>query len=217
MSSKTQHLEITQPQSELRQSNLDSEKVVILHDSLCGKINNTILSRERIVTKKVWAPDITEMEKKLNEIEKTEVIVLQALTRDLGNKGVNEINERINEVIAKALTKAQKVVISTIVSREDEKQIGAKAELVNAHIKYKYINDKNVIICDNQNLNDGKFRVNDGLHLTPHGISVLATNLKHKIAEAFNISVIKKENTRRNYGSDHRYNNHRDFFNNGYG
>ena len=45
----------------------------------------------------------------------------------------------------------------------------------------------------NQNLYDSKFRSDDGIHLTPHGTSVFATNLKHTIAKALNISVIKKE------------------------
>ena len=54
------------------------------------------------------------MENKLDEIENTEVIVVQALTRDLGGKDVEYMNEGINKVVTKALTKAQKVVISTI-------------------------------------------------------------------------------------------------------
>ena len=41
--------------------NEEMERVTILHDSLCKMINNTILSREGIKTKKVWAPDIDKM------------------------------------------------------------------------------------------------------------------------------------------------------------
>ena len=156
------------------------------------------------------------MENKLDEIEKIEVIVIQALTRDLGGKDVEYMNEGINKVVTKALTKAQKVVVSTIIRRDDVKQIGAKAELVNAKLKYKYVDDDNVIICDNQNLYDSKFRLDDGIHLTPHGTSVFATNLKHTIAKALNISVIKKEKSRRNYSDNRGDNTRRDFFGNGY-
>ena len=153
--------------------------MIILHDSLCGKINDTILSREKIKTKKIWAPDLEQMETRLNEIENTEVIVIQALTRDLGKHDINYINDRINKVVEKALTKAKNVVISTIINREDEKDNGVKAEIVNAHIKYHYMNHENVTVCDNCNLNDRKFRVRDGIHLTPHGTSIFATNMKY--------------------------------------
>ena len=210
-----QNREILPPEIETKNYNHNNEKVVILHDSLCGKINDTILSRERVATKKVWAPDLVQMENKLDEIEKIEVIVIQALTRDLEGKDVEYMNEGINKVITKALTKAQKVVVSTIIRRDDVKQIGAKAELVNAKLKYKYVDD-DVIICDNQNLYDSKFRLDDSIHLTPHGTSVFATNLKHMIAKALNISVIKKEKSHRNYSDNRGDNTRRDFFGNGY-
>lgn len=156
------------------------------------------------------------MENKLDEIEQTEVIVIQALTRDLVGQDIEYMNEGINKVVTKALTKAQKVVISTIIRREDEKQIGVKAELVNAHIRYKYVDDENVIICDNHNLYDSKFRVNDGIHLTTHGTSVFATNLKYKIADALNINVVRKENFRRNHTGYRRDNIRRDYFGDGF-
>ena len=48
-------------------------------------------------------------------------------------------------------------------------------------------------LCDNANLNDEKFRWENGIHLTKHGISVLATNLKYKIAEVLNVKVVEKD------------------------
>ena len=153
------------------------------------------------------------METRLNNVENTDVIVIQALTRDLSKHDINYMNSRINEVVNKALTKAKKVVISTIVNREDKKDIGVKAGLVNAHIKYHYINHENVIVWDNHNLNDRKFRLRDGIHLTPHGTSIFATNLKYKIAEALKIDVFKKENTRGRRG----YNGRRTFFSDNHG
>ena len=206
-----QNSETVQPEREQQHFSHDREEVIILHDSLCGKVNETILSREQIITKKIWAPNLKVMESKLDDIEDAGVIVVQALTRDTGNKGVDDIYEHINDVVTKASSKARKVVISTVINREDERNIREKVDLVNAHIKYKYINDEKIIICDNQNLNDPKFRVNDGIHLTPHGISVLATNLKYKIAEALDVKVIKKENGRRN----RRYDDRLSFFNDG--
>ena len=60
----------------------------------------------------------------------------------------------------------------------------------------------NPVICDNGNLRDKKFRGNDGIHLTPHGTSVFANNLKFKIAESLKISVVRKD--RRNYRTENR-------------
>ena len=153
------------------------------------------------------------MEKELNKINNTDVIVVQALTRDLSNHEVSDMNNRINQVVDQALTKANKVVVNTIVNREDKRDIGAKAELVNAYVKYHYINNENVIVCDNDNLRDRKFRLPDGIHLTQHGTSIFANNMKYKIAEALKINVIKKEFTRRGP----RYNSRHDFFGGNYG
>ena len=41
-------------------------------------------------------------------------------------------------------------------------------------------------------MKDVKFRV-DKVHLTDHGVSRLANNLKYKLAEGLNITVIKKK------------------------
>ena len=171
----------------------NDEKVIILHDSMCKDINDTILSKEQIITKKIWAPNLEEMNKILDDIRKTDVIVVQALTRDLAEKQVNEMIDGVNTVVTKALSKAKKVVISLIVRRDDDIQLRAKAEVINANISYAYIDNQDVIICENVNLNEKKYRKPDGVHLTTHGTSVLATNLKYKIADALNITVIKKD------------------------
>ena len=192
-----------------------NERVVLLHDSLCKGINDTILRREGIATKKVWAPDLCRMSEAVNSINKTDVIVIGALTRDLDKKNVDEMNKEIESVIGQALTKAEKVVVSTIVHREDLPNIGAKAELVNAKIKYDFRDNERVIICDNYNMYDRKFRGPDKLHLTDHGTAVLATNLKHKICEALGIQVMKKEN-RGGYPRNRRPPSTREFFSQNY-
>ena len=84
------------------------ERVIILHDSLCRNINNTLLSRENVTTKKVWAPDMHEMAKKIEETERAETIVLQAFTRDVSKKSIEEMNEGMNQVVDKALQKSEK-------------------------------------------------------------------------------------------------------------
>ena len=66
-------------------------------------------------------------------------------------------------------------------------------------MKYVYRDDQRILICDNTNLNDSKFRRTDGIHLTDHGTAVLATNLKYKIAESLDVRVIKKDKRFTNY------------------
>ena len=58
------------------------DEVVLLHDSMCREINDTLLSREKIRVKKVFAPDLEKMEDALDNVN-AKVVVLQALTRDL--------------------------------------------------------------------------------------------------------------------------------------
>ena len=56
--------------------------MTLLDDSLCKEINDTILSREKIGTEKIWAPNLSQILSKLDTINEVEVIVIQALTRD---------------------------------------------------------------------------------------------------------------------------------------
>ncbi len=174
------------------------DEVVILHDSMCGKINNSLLSREKVKVKKVWAPDLEQMEDALDHVN-AKVVVLGALTRDLDKMETDEMNERIAGLISKALTKADKVVVSTIIRREDILDIDLKADMVNAYINLKYKRNDDVVICDNYRLYDTMFRREDKLHLTDDGVSILASSLKYAIAEAVGVQVIPKHHQRRNF------------------
>ena len=172
----------------------DEPKAVILHDSLCKGINETILSKEKVNTKKIWAPTLEEMSKQIDMLEENvDVIIIQALTRDLNKFNIPEFGAQLNLVIENAVSKSKKVVIPTIIAREDDERLHMMAEVVNANIKYDNMNSADVFICDNENLRDRKFRNADGLHLTTHGTSVLANNIKYKIAEALNIHVERKQ------------------------
>ena len=169
----------------------EQPKVVIFHDSLCKKINPTILSKEKVTTKKIWAPTLDDVQKELTQIQKSDAIVLQPLTRSL-NTPTEDIINQTTETIEMCLEKADKVIISTIISRDDDPTMNAKADLVNANLKFKYLNNPKIFICNNDNLRDKKFRVEDGIHLNDHGTSVFASNLKYKIAEALEVTVVKK-------------------------
>ena len=159
---------------------------------MCKDINETILSKENVVTTKIWAPTLQEVQEKLNEIDKAEVIIIEPLTRHLKDMDTNDIISLISDTVDKTIPKADSVIINSIIKRDDNEEIDVKAEIVNANIRYKYLNHPNVTICNNDNLYDRKYRMQDGIHLKPIGTSRLASNLKFKIAESLGITIEKK-------------------------
>ena len=76
--------------------------------------------------------------------------------------------------MAKAKEKAKKIVIPTIVYRENVNYLWKSIALVNAYIHCTYGDDENVVICNNSKLNDSAFRCTDKLHLLYAGTSILA-------------------------------------------
>ena len=145
----------------------------------------------------------------LNDVD-AKVVVLQALTRDLNTMSVEEMNTKIAELVNKALEKAEKVVLSTIIRREDVKDIDLKGNIVNAYMISKYIRNERVIICDNYKLYDSDLREDDKIHLREdNGVPIFATNLKYAIAEASGVEVVQKQQ-RRNFGNRGFQRNQRD-------
>ena len=156
------------------------------------------------------------MQNSVAESDGAETIVLQSFTREVSKKSVDEMKDGIRHVIEMALEKTKNVVVSTIIGREDEKDLQEKIDLINASIKYEFKNNERVFICDNANLNDPKFRSVDKLHLNEHGVAVFATNLKYKIAESLGIRVKKKSknHTPNNYRNNWRnYDDYRRYWN----
>ena len=128
------------------------ERCTILHDSLMNRVNDSLLRREGVSASKTWAPDFKSMLQELDKMKPTETVVLQALTRDITKMDVNAFNRKIDQTVAKAKEKAKKIVLPTIVYREDVNQLWRSIDLVNAYIHYTYGDDENVIICDNSKL-----------------------------------------------------------------
>ena len=123
----------------------------------------------------------------------SKVVVLQSFTRELASMEVVDMNQRIDDLVNLALTKTEKVVISTIINRTDITDIDLKVAEVNLHIERKYRNHESVVICDNHKLHDKEFRGRDELHLNNDGVPIFASNLKFSIAEALGVRVIKKQ------------------------
>ena len=56
----------------------------------------------------------------------------------------DNILDLASQTVDKCLQKSRKVVISSIIHREDENTLGVKAEIVNANLKYRDLNNPNV-------------------------------------------------------------------------
>ena len=195
-----------------------SPKVVIFHDSLCKPINDTIMSREKVNVEKIWAPTLQKTDEEADKLENVvDCIVVQALTREVEKKVPGEYVEEVSNTVNKCLSKCKRVVLSLVVDREDSQIARTRAKAVNGLLQVKYIDEPNVVVCEHESLRDPRNRRSDKLHLNEVGTSKLATNLKHKIAEALGITVVKKANTgwkdRRNNNRNNFYGNKR---NNGY-
>ena len=150
------------------------------------------MSKDNVTVTKIWAPTLIDMESKIQEIENTDVIVIQALTRDLDQMDAEELTSKTVDIVETCLEKVEKVVLSSIVNREDDETKRAKAEVINANLKLHYISNPNVLVCHHENLRERRFLKHDKLHLTDYGTSRRANNLKFKIAESLGIEVVKK-------------------------
>ena len=153
----------------------ETPQVVIYHDSLCRNINETLMGRADVSVSKVWAPTNNETQIKVDEMESNvNIIVVQALTRDFGNMSAEKVTSDTHETVDKCLLKSEKVVVSLIVKRDDEDDtIQTKLEVVDANIRYHYLNNPRVLICHHDNLRNKMYRKRDSIHLTDDGNLVL--------------------------------------------
>ena len=115
-------------------------KIILMHDSICGPITEGICSKENIITKKVWAPHLINVQEEIENLEENvDVIAIHAMTNDLKHKEVDELVNKLSDVVDQSLEKANKVVISTIINRHDDPVLSAKASAINANTKLKYL------------------------------------------------------------------------------
>ena len=199
---------------------VNEPKVLLFHDSLCRNVNESIMSREKVSVKKVWAPTPAQTRAEIDKIvdgELIDCIVVQALTREVGTTETTAFVNDVSETIDKCLTKTEKVVLSLIVDREDDVQARLKAKAANGLLQLKYVNKDQVTICDHFNLSHKRFRCSDKLHLSDPGRAKFANNLKYAIGESLGVQVQKKrqshddgyDSARGNRRSSHRHDRNR--------
>ena len=168
-------------------------------------VNDSLMGRTDVSVTKVWAPTLDEIQAKVHaEIEIPDTIVIQALTRDLGNMDTDAFLQKLEETVDMCISKSKNTMISHIVPRYDTNKtpgIDKKVAFVNAAIKVKYMNNPRITLCDHDNLDDPRYRKTDKLHLVEIGTSRYACNLKYGIADSLKITIKKKN---RNEGRDFR-------------
>ena len=101
----------------------------------------------------------------------------------------NDMKQHITDLVNKALTKADKVVVSDVIQREDAEGISDKVGEINTFLEREFARNEKVVLCKNFKLNDRRFRKRDKLHLNEDGVPVLASNLKYAIARASGVRV----------------------------
>ena len=132
-------------------------KVILMHDSMCGKINNTLCSKENVKVEKVWDPHVAKVQEEIENLgDDIDVIVIHTITNALCDKTVEELINDMSQVVDRGLVKTKKIIISTIINRDDDQTLSAKAAVINANLRLKFMNNPRVIISSNDNLNEKK-------------------------------------------------------------
>ena len=153
-------------------------------------INDTILSREELTTKKHLTYRLEDIRTSLEKIRQ----VPQAVVVHVGTNNLDDTAEKLVNKI-EGIMPNSKVIFSNLLVRGDNHQKVIKLQYVNAAINMKHESDHNVSCCMNDNINKTHL-ASDGVHLTEHGTARLANNIKYAVAKSLNVEVKKKRNIR---------------------
>jgi hypothetical protein len=114
------------------------------------------------------------------------------------------------------------VLISLATPRADSVHYNDSAELLNAMLKRKFRNIKNILLCDNSNMSykgtpKSKLLDRDGYHLNEEGVTILASNIRQSIEKLCGLepqhtqpvkdTTSSGNNTPRTNQRDRRYSN----------
>ena len=118
-------------------------------------------------------------------------IVLHEITNDIGRNESEAIkcSNEYFDIIHLASTKAQKVIVSLGLPREDDRAKHQMTQMINWRLKSRFEEESNIIICEHDNmLYYGKpnhnYLASDGYHLSTQGKYIFSKNLTHCIHHA---------------------------------
>jgi hypothetical protein len=167
---------------------------------LCPSVS---LTKHKAFTTK----EATHIVNKSEDIPSADLVVLHVTTNDLttmsASTAANNTKEFINDI--KTRMEKPKIVLSLPINRQDQILLNDKVNGFNSLIR-EYLDGENAIsLCQNRNLGiqgcmpDSRFLARDGVHLTPHGTSRLANNMRTSIETALNIPTRQMEDRKVEY------------------
>ena len=133
------------------------------------------------------------------------VLILHTLTNDLKNLAPQQCVTNLEEIVSIARGKwpQAKIIISLTTPRKDNISYHTNGQIINASIKQKLISDpvKSVTYCEHSNMMSYGNPINellneDKYHLSPKGVSILASNLKRAIHTVLDIPMPPKQRGR---------------------
>ena len=217
----------TSPQKQNDTLTSDPKSVYIVGNShTSSNFRLTNLSQE-LKVEKCAAMTIGQAKKAIESITvKKGTIVLHELTNDIGRneaEAVKVSNDYI-EIIKNASTKADHVIVSLGLPRNDDRLKHQLTQMINWRLKSRFQDQMNIKVCEHDNMlyygkPNGNYLAGDGYHLSTMGKVIFAKNLVRSIHAAMGVHTSSTQgdtrgDDRRSHGEYNRYGMHR---NNGNG
>ena len=136
-----------------------------------------------------WAAKLSDRVPVLSKITHAKCIILHVGTNDLKNSSSDDMLNMTDQIINKCEYITENIIISSVIPRYDSIQLKINAQLYNAKLMERFVDNPNIYICDNSNLslrpesfsrffNDDKIRINE------EGAEVFVNNIKFSICKS---------------------------------
>ena len=189
---------------DLDSETVDQPDVVLLHDSICKRINNTILSREGVSVQMIPTFTLTQVVDELEHLTAPrKAIVVHVGVNDLKTDDAPTVAERTIYVTNLLRTKFPHlpIILSNIVECDDKHAQDA-INLINGTVNLKYDSDPNIHTSRHHIQKWGRSN-GDGIHLNDEGTRTLAGDLKNTITQVLGITVQPRTRRQRPWRGRH--------------
>ena len=165
--------------------------LVFIHDSIGKGITDGIMSKYQLTTSKVVSYTQEQAHRSINNITgNPKAIILHVGTNDIKNNIDADVIISNYECLVGQIKQNHpetKVILSSILPREDNHTFQRNVEYVNAAINRKFATVDDVVIIRNSDIYGKKLKRHDGIHLTDQGISRLASHIRDSVLTALKI------------------------------
>lgn len=126
-----------------------------------------------------------------NESQKRGVIILHELTNDIGTNETEAVkcSNEFFDIVKLASTKAEKVIVSLGLPRNDDATKHQLTQMINWRLKTRLQDNRNIIVCEHDNMlyyskPNRNYLARDGYHLSTMGKVIFSQNLVQCIHRA---------------------------------